>query len=109
KAIGEEWLRKTRVQIARMRAARDDIPRERMIDVHYEDMECDWRGTMARVYAFLGLDIEPALPAMESYQQRAAVLKRRPHRYSLAEFGLSPGRVPAVLGDYVGTYALPLV
>src|SRR5690606_19501396 len=57
KAIGEEWLRKTRVQIARMRAARDEIPRDRMIDVHYEDMERDWRGTMARVYAFLGLDI----------------------------------------------------
>ena len=90
-AIGEEWLRKTRLQIERMHAARRDIPAERQIDVHYEEMERDWRGTMARVYRFLGLELEPALPAMEAYQQRAAALKRRPHQYSLEEFGLSPG------------------
>ena len=91
-----------------MRAARDDIPDERRIDVHYEDMERDWRSAMARVYRFLGLELEPALPAMEAYQQRAAALKRRPHRYSLEEFGLSPGRVLDELGDYVRTYGIAL-
>ncbi|AKH42543.1 hypothetical protein FHS61_000313 [Altererythrobacter atlanticus] len=105
-AIGEEWLRKTRLQIQRMRAARDDIPRERMIDVHYEEMESDWRGAMRRVYDFLALDIEPALPAMEAYQMRAAGLKHRPHRYSLEEFGLSPERVHGELGDYIATYGI---
>ena len=108
RAIGAEWLRKTRLQIERMRAARDDIPDERRIDVHYEDMERDWRSAMARVYRFLGLELEPALPAMEAYQQRAAALKRRPHRYSLEEFGLSPGRVLDELGDYVRTYGIAL-
>ena len=106
--IGEEWLRKTRLQIERMRAARDDIPAERKIDVHYEDMERDWKGTMARVYRFLDLDLEPALPAMEAYQQRAAALKRRPHQYSLEEFGLTPGHVLDELGDYVKTYGITI-
>ena len=50
------------LQIERMRAARDAIPAERMIDVHYDDMERDWRGAMGRVYDFLGLDIGAALP-----------------------------------------------
>jgi len=107
-AIGTEWLRKTRLQIERMRAARDDIPAERRIDVHYEEMERDWRGAMERVYRFLGLDFAPALPAMEAYQNRAAALKRRPHRYSLEEFGLSPGRVLEELGDYVRTYGISI-
>ena len=108
RAIGAEWLRKTWLQIERMRAAREDIPADRQIDVHYEDMERDWRGTMARVYRFLGLDIAPALPAMEAYQQRAAALKRRPHQYSLEEFGLSPGQVLDQLGDYVRTFGITM-
>jgi hypothetical protein len=63
---------------------------------------------MARVYRFLGLELEPALPAMEAYQQRTAALKRRPHQYSLEEFGLSAGRVLDELGDYVKAYDIAM-
>jgi hypothetical protein len=106
--VGREWLRKTRLQIERMQAARKDIAPERQIDIHYEEMERDWRGAMARVYRFLGLELEPALPAMEAYQRRTAALKRRPHQYSLEEFGLSAGRVLDELGDYVKTYDIAM-
>ena len=106
--VGEEWLRKTRLQVERMHAARRDIPPERQIDIHYEEMERDWRGAMLRVYRFLGMELEPALPAMEAYQRRAAALKRRPHRYSLEEFGLTPGRVLGELGDYVRDYDIAM-
>ncbi|MEP2234142.1 MAG: sulfotransferase [Alteripontixanthobacter sp.] len=106
--IGGEWLRKTRLQIERMRAARDGIPADRMIDVQYEDMERDWRGTMERVYGFLGLEIDPAVPAMENYLLRSRELKRHPHTYSLEEFGLSEGQVMDQLGDYVSTFGVPL-
>ena len=103
-AVGEEWLRKTRVLIDRMRAARDVISPERMIDVHFDEMERDWRGAMGRVYDFLGLDIGPALPALEAYQRRTASGKRRSHNYSLEQFGLTEGRVAEELRDYVRTY-----
>ncbi len=106
--VGREWLRKTRLQVERMHEARRHIPPERQIDIHYEEMERDWRGAMARVYRFLGLELEPALPAMEAYQRRTAALKRRPHEYSLEEFGLSPGRVLDELGDYVKTYGIAM-
>ena len=106
--VGREWLRKTRLQIERMHEARRDIAPERQVDIHYEEMERDWRGAMARVYRFLGLELEPALPAMEAYQQRTAALKRRPHEYSLEEFGLSPGRVLDELGDYVRNYGIAM-
>jgi hypothetical protein len=106
KAIGEEWLRKLGVMIGRMRGARRKIPQSRYIDVHFDDMERDWRGTMQRVYDFLDYDIEPALPAMEDYQRRTHRRHRRPHRYSLEEFDLTPGRVMEELGDYMRSYEI---
>jgi hypothetical protein len=107
-AIGEEWLRKTRLQIERMHRDRRAIPEGRQIDVHYEDMDRDWQGAMARVYRFLGLELEPALPAMAAYQHRTAPPRRRTHHYSLEEFGLTPGRVLDELGDYVRDYDIAI-
>jgi len=106
--MGQEWLRKTALQVERMRAARDLIPRERMIDVQYEDMDNDWLATMERVYDFLDLDIAPAVTGMEAFIERSRELKRRPHTYSLEEFGLSDGEVLERLGDYVATYDIPI-
>ncbi len=105
---GRDWLGKTATMIARMRAARDAIPRERMIDVQYEDMETDWRGTMERVYRFLDLEMEPAVAGMEDYLDRSARLKRHPHRYSLAEFGLREDEVNERFADYTETFGIPV-
>ncbi|WP_241233565.1 sulfotransferase family protein [Altericroceibacterium xinjiangense] len=104
--IGREWLRKVRKQTERMHAGRARLPASRMIDIHYEDMDRDWPGTMRRIYEFLDLEIEPALPAMEHYVSRARALKRRPHQYSLEQFGLTPDRVLDQLEDYVKTYGV---
>ena len=106
--IGEEWLAKTRQQIARMRAARDAIPRDRMIDVRFDDMDTDWRAEMERIYRFLGLDMTPAVPGMEAFLERSKRLKRHPHRYSLEQFGLTAERVHGELDDYVRTYDIPV-
>jgi hypothetical protein len=106
RAIGEEWLRTTRIMIDRRLAVCGTLPKSRFIDVHFEDMERDWRTTMERVYQFLDFDIEPALPAMEDYQRRTRRRHRRPHRYSLEEFGLSPGRVLEELGEYMRDYEI---
>mgnify|MGYP000330132375 FL=1 len=105
---GRDWLGKTATMVARMRAARDAIPRERMIDVQYEDMETDWRGTMERVYRFLDLEMEPAVAGMEDYLNRSARLKRHPHRYSLAEFGLREDEVNERFADYTETFGIPV-
>jgi len=105
---GRDWMGKTATMVARMRAARDAIPRERMIDVQYEDMETDWRGTMERVYRFLDLEMEPAVAGMEDYLDRSARLKRHPHRYSLAEFGLREDEVNERFADYTETFGIPV-
>ncbi len=107
-ATGREWLGKTSTMVERMRKARDTIPRERMIDVQYEDMENDWRATMERIYRFLELDMEPAVPGMQDYQDRSANLKRHPHQYSLEEFGLTEDEVNERFADYTETYGIPV-
>jgi hypothetical protein len=107
-AVGAEWLRKTKVQVDRMRAARDAIPASRRIDVHYEEMDSDWRSAMARIYDFLDLDIQPVLPAMEAYQDRCRAAGHAPHRYSLGEFGLTPEKVLDELGGYVADYGITM-
>jgi hypothetical protein len=106
--LGREWLRKSALQVERMIDARRSIAPERMIDVQYEDMERDWRGTMARVYRFLGLEMEPAVAGMERYIDRSGALKRRPHRYSLTQFGLEEGEVHERFGHYIARFAVPL-
>ncbi len=107
-AIGREWLRKTALEIERMRAARESIPAGRMIDVQYDEMERDWKGAMERIYRFLDLDMEPAVPGMEDYLERARALKRTPHNYSLEGFGLTPGVVMERLGDYARAFDVPM-
>ncbi len=99
--IGREWLRKTQLQVDRMMAAREHIAPERMIDVQYEDMERDWRGTMERVYRFLELDMEPAVDGMELYLDRSRELKQHPHEYSLEMFGLSHEEVRERMHRYI--------
>ena len=105
--VGAQWLDKTVQQIERMRAARKRLPENRVIDVRFADMDRDWRGTMARIYTFLGLDMAPALPGMEAFIERSRALKRTPHHYSLAQFGLTTEQVDERLGDYVDAFDIP--
>jgi hypothetical protein len=79
------------------------LPADRQLDVHYEDLERDWRATLRRIYGFLGLELDPALPAMERYQRRCSKVKG-PHQYSLEQFGLTAGQVLESMSSYVDTY-----
>nr|WP_277754118.1 sulfotransferase [Porphyrobacter sp. GA68] len=107
-AVGREWLRKTEQQIDRMRAARVSVPPGRAIDIQYEDVEGDWRGTMASIYRFLDLNMAPAIPAMEQYLLAVRALKRRPHDYALDQFGLEAAAVRERMGDYINAFNVPL-
>ena len=106
KRTGRIWFDKTAQMIERMRNAREAVPRHRMIDVHFDDMDRDWRGTMERVYDFLDFDIEPAVAPMEGFLARSAALKRRPHRYSLEEFGIAGEEVQERFADYTSRHSI---
>ncbi|WP_129793151.1 sulfotransferase [Sphingosinicella sp. CPCC 101087] len=107
--IGREWMRKTRLKIDRMTAARTQIPKARMIDVHYDEMERDWRSVMERIYRFLDRDMAPAWPAMAAYIAGTEANRSfRSHVYHLASFGLEAGEVREAFADYVEAFAVPL-
>jgi hypothetical protein len=105
--IGREWLRKTELQVERMRKARMRIPAGQRMDVRYEDMESDWPTTMRRIYDFLDMEIEPALGAMTDFiDDSGRELHRHPHRYSLEAFGLEEGAVAERFRSYVEAFEL---
>lgn len=100
--IGQHWLHKTRLQIDRMQIARSRVDPQQRIDVLYKDMDADWLAVMQRVYAFLDMDITPALPSMRQYLKRARRQHRwQHHRYSLSSFGLDPATVRSHFEDYM--------
>lgn len=63
---------------------------------------------MRRSYAFLDLDIASALPAMSAYSRRTRLQKRRPHPYSLAQFGFCEGQAIDRLADYMRRFDMAL-
>ncbi len=105
--IGRDWLAKTEQQIERMRAAREGLGPERMIDVQYDDVERDWHGEMERIYRFLDLDMGPAEAKMADYLERSKSLKRHPHVYRLSDFHVSADEVAERFADYVRTFDVP--
>ena len=105
---GRTWLSNTQRMIDRMQEARKNFPAERAIDIRYDDVEHDWRSQMQRIYDFLDLELDPALPDMEGYLTRSAASKRMPHAYSLAQFGLDEGEVYERFAGYTARYDVPV-
>lgn len=96
--IGREWLGKTERRVrmaAETRTRHAGVPQ---LDLHFDAVDRDWRGEMARVYHFLGMAFtSEAQHCMARYLDQSTA--HRGHRYGLADFGLSAAEVRAVLGE----------
>jgi hypothetical protein len=94
--IGREWLHKTSRRVDAARAFRASHHRVPQLDVHFAAVNGDWRGEMARIYDFLGLELTPRVAArMERYLRGSTA--HRQHRYTLEDFGLTAEDVRRVL------------
>jgi hypothetical protein len=94
--IGREWLHKTALRQARADAFRATLADTHAFALDFADMEQDWRGSVRRLYDWLGLPLGEALMArMEAYMARER--RHIGHRYRLADFGLTPEGVTAAL------------
>ncbi len=100
--VGREWLHKTRHRLDVVARTRERIPACLQIDLGFAEVGADWRGAIARVYAFLGRELTPAASAaMEDYVARAASEHGYArHRYRLEQFGLTPGEVREELAPW---------
>ena len=90
-------------------AAREHIPASQQLDVHYTDMNQDWRATMRRIYEFADLEFNPetenAMAVWLAESEREGL--HSGHNYALEDFGTTAAEVDARMKFYRERYAIP--
>ena len=88
--------------------ARDVLPNERFIDIHFADLVRDPQGTVASVYRRLGWPFrEGARERVAAYAAEKPKDSRGPHRYSLSEVGLDAREERERFAFYMAEYGVP--
>jgi Sulfotransferase family len=107
--IAEHWTDMLATSIERVDAFRAAHPGARIVDVHYADLVADPLGTMRRVYAAFGDELEgQALAAMTQHVESHPKGRFGRHAYDLAKFGLNAGVINERFRHYVQRYDIPL-
>src|SRR5215216_3904943 len=102
-ALGRRWLECWATELERALAARAAADPARFHDVDYQALVADPLGEVERLYARLGLELSGlARRRMRRWIRRHHHRRRghRPHRYSLADFGLDPAVVDQRFAPY---------
>ena len=107
--IADHWTDILANSIASVNAFRDANPGRRIVDVHYADLVRDTLGTMRRVYAAFGEELDgPALAAMTDHIASHPKGRFGRHAYNLEEFGLDGAAIAERFRPYVERYDIPL-
>ena len=89
--IANDWSRRWGNALDRFLAVRDRAPPSAFLDVAYEEIEERPLDAVSKVYDFLGWSLSGAAArAMQAFLDANPKNKHGVHRYSLAEYGLSP-------------------
>lgn len=96
-AVRDVWLDFCEQAARRCMGDRAAIPAAQQTDVQYEQMNRDWRATMAQIYAFAGIEFTPeAEQALGAWLARSEAENRHGgHRYRLEDFGVASQDVDA--------------
>lgn len=107
--VRDVWLDFCEQAARRCMQARTHIPAAQQIDVHYEEMNRDWRTVMRRIYNFGGIEFTPAAEqALGAWLAQSESENRHGgHRYSLADFGITRQEVDARMRFVRDKYAIP--
>lgn len=99
--IGATWLAKTGRMVDRAMATRAARADAGFVDVQYDDLITDPTATVARVYAFLGLEVPDDLPARIAAAREVNPQHRfGKHDYDAADFGLTPEAIAERFAAY---------
>lgn len=102
---GAHWTRRFREGLARLEVLRAGLPAEQVIDVRYRDTVDDPLGTVERLMTALGASMSPQdRAAMQQVIADNARESRPRHRYSAADFGLTPAGIARDFADYHARY-----
>jgi hypothetical protein len=109
RALGAEVSEHLREGMERAVAARARIGEDRFLDVHHRDLVGDPKGTIRRVYEWLGLELRPEVAStIFAWQETHAVGTGGVHRYTPEEFGLSAGQIRADYDFYIRRFDVAL-
>lgn len=107
--VRDVWLDFCEQAARRCIRTREQIPAGRQHDVHYEDMNRDWRAIMRGIYDFIGVefdaDVEHAMEGWLAMSDREQ--QHGGHRYNLEDFGLTRPEVDARMMFVREKYAIP--
>lgn len=99
--VGREQLDAWTWALDRTMAARERLPADRVVDVHFDDTVTDPIGTVTRVYEQLGIEVTDAVAdGVRGYLADNPRDKHGRHAYDLADFGLDHDEV----SDRFATY-----
>ncbi|MED5618844.1 sulfotransferase family protein [Ideonella sp. BN130291] len=93
--IRDTWLDFCEQAARRCMQSREKIAPAQQLDVHYDEMNKDWRSVMRRIYRFAGMDFTPdAEAAMAAWLVDSEQEARHVgHRYAIEDFGITRGEV----------------
>ena len=82
---------------------------ERFLDVHHRQFVADPWGTVDRIYAFLGLELPPAVAqAFRAWHDDNRTGAHGTHRYTAEQFGLTDAQLRADFGFYTDHFDIEL-
>lgn len=106
--IRDTWMDFYEHMARRCIDARQHIPASQLLDVHYADMNLDWRTTMRRIYDFAGLEFDAStareMAAWLAKSEREGL--HSGHRYAPEDFGTSAGEINERMQFYRSHYAI---
>ena len=102
---GAHWTQRFSDGLARLEEIRATLPPGQIIDVRYDETVSDPLGTGERIMDALGLGFGEEDRAAMSASIAANAREARPkHKYSAADFGLTPEGIAADFADYHRRY-----
>jgi len=110
KRVGRQWIERMAWTNRRAMETRDRMPdaRERFTDVWFHDALSDPLGQGQRIYDAVGIDFtSEARAAMTGWLSDNAREKLPAHRYTAAEFGLSPEQIRETFRAYTARFIDP--
>jgi hypothetical protein len=105
--IAEHWTRMLEVSVDRIEDFRRSRPEHGIIDVHYAELASDPLGTIERVYAACGRELDPV-----ARQRIATWVGDNPkgrfgtHGYRLADYGLNADAIRERFAPYIERYGV---
>lgn len=107
--IAHHWTEMLERSVDGVNRFRDANPGVKIVDVHYADLNHDPLGTIRRVYAAFGEELQgEALAAMSAHTASHAKGRFGKHGYSLQDYGLEAGALRERFQSYVERYDIPL-